>query len=241
MRVVPSRKAILVVFCSVWLLIPSVSPSSDRVFLGFKSSAQWNKWKSISFPNRDQTDYTYDTSTGTVCGHAESSASGRARTFPRSLDRFPVLTWEWNVDGVLDQGNARKKRGDDYSARVYVNFKRTEGQFTWWEQAKAEAFEVLYNNRLPGRSLNFIWANKLDTGTVVPSAYTERARLIPLESGPDRARTWVTERVNILQWYHKVFDDMDPPPVQSVAIMVDSDNTESRTRGCFRNIRLISP
>lgn len=212
---------------------------SDSVVLGFQDLNQWEQWKPVTFPGVKKTWYEFDTGTKAVCSRADSSASGFGHPFPGELEDYPVLTWEWKIDHVLPDGDARKKEGDDYPARVYVNFERTSRDWSWWERTKASTFETFYGTEIPGKTLNFIWANKLPVNDIVTSAYTRHARLIALQSGNEKAGTWQTQTVNIRDWYRKAFDDT-PPPVQSVAIMTDSDNTNSTARACFRNITLSS-
>jgi len=211
--------------------------AKDTVVLGFQNPNQWSQWKPITFPDKPTTRYHFDTFTHTVCSRANSSASGMARGFPGNLRKFPILSWEWKIDHVIENGNAHKKRGDDYPARVYVNFKRTAKHWNWWERTKAATYETFYGTEIPGRTLNFIWANKLKKDQIVKSPYTRHARLIALKTGNKQAGKWHHESVNIRQWYQKAFGD-NPPPVQSIAIMTDADNTASSATGCYRNITL---
>lgn len=223
---------ILIVLCGGSL--PTYA--ADSVVLGFENERQWEAWQPVEFPDIPATDYRFDTANEQVCGRADRSASGLARKFPGSLSEWPVLSWEWKVDSTLDKGNARRQSGDDYAARVYVNFERGD---SWglWESTKASMYETFYGAELPGQSLNFIWANRLKRGHTVESPYTERARLIALRSGSDSTGEWVRETVDVRDWYRRTFGD-SPPTVQSVAIMTDADNTGSRARGCYRRLRL---
>ena len=70
--------------------------------------------------------------------------------FPGSLEQHPVLSWEWRVEGVLQKGDAHRKQGDDYPARVYVNFE-PDRQLSWWERTRARLLEVFYGQAIPGQ------------------------------------------------------------------------------------------
>ena len=56
------------------------------------------------------------------------------------------------------------------------------------------------------------------------SPYTNRAKLIALQRGSEKAGGWQIEEVNILEDYRLAFG-IDPPAAASLAVMNDSDNT----------------
>jgi hypothetical protein len=210
--------------------------AAETVILGFENRQQWENWQHIDFPGREKTRYEYEPDEQMVCARAVSSASALAHEFPGELTDYPVLSWEWRIDQVLEKGNARFRAGDDYAGRVYVNFKR-DNRLSRWERTRARLFEILYGQEIPGQTLNFIWANVLAIDEIVTSPYTEHARLVALQSGNPRAGEWVREEVNIPAYYRQAFNG-EPPPVHSIAIMTDSDDTGETVQACYRNIKL---
>jgi hypothetical protein len=51
---------------------------------------------------------------------SHSSASGLSYKINYDTKNYPILNWQWKVDHILLKGNALKKEGDDYAARIYV-------------------------------------------------------------------------------------------------------------------------
>ncbi|MEZ4484525.1 MAG: DUF3047 domain-containing protein [Syntrophotaleaceae bacterium] len=105
-------------------------------------------------------------------GHAlqaESQGTASALILEQKIDlqEYPVLSWRWKVEKVLAKGDARRKEGDDYAARIYVIFPH-------WFFPKT-------------RAINYIWANQLPPGAIVPNAFTSRAIMIAVESGEAHA------------------------------------------------------
>jgi hypothetical protein len=212
------------------------SAAAEPIVLGFENREQWENWQEITFPGRANTRYEFDPDGLMACAEAVASASALFHEFPWELADYPILSWEWRIEHVLDKGDARARKGDDYAGRVYVNFEREE-RLGWWERARARMFELIYGQELPGQALNFIWANLLEIGEIVTSPYTEHARLVALQSGNQRAGEWVREEVNIPEQYRKAFAGV-PPRVHSLAIMTDSDDTGETARACYRNITI---
>ncbi len=148
---------------------------------------------------------------------SRAAASGLIYKIDYDLKNWPVLAWRWKIDQVLAKGDAHTKAGDDYAARVYVVFPH-------WFFPKT-------------KSINYIWANKLPQGEVIPNPFIGNARMVAVESGPARAGEWVEERRNVLDDYRKIFGE-EPPAVGAIAIMTDTDNTGETTRAWYDDLRL---
>jgi hypothetical protein len=160
---------------------------------------------------------------------AESDAAASA--LYRSLDlsplAYPRLTWRWKVGNILVKGDARKKEGDDYPARVYVAFRHDPTRATVWEKAKYGAYRLVYGTYPPAAVLNYIWDNRLPPGTTLDNAYTDRAKMVVVRSGPAEIGRWVTETRNVLDDYRRLFGG-EPPRIAGVAVMTDTDDTGER-------------
>ena len=88
---------------------------------------------------------------------------------------------------------------------------------------------LLYGEYPPGGAITYIWESKTPKGSVVPNPYTDRVRMIVVESGASRLNQWIQEERNIYEDYKTAFKQ-EPPFISGVAIMTDSDNTgESAT------------
>jgi hypothetical protein len=133
---------------------------------------------------------------------------------------FPILAWRWKVKGILARGNAHTRSGDDYPARIYVIFP------SWF-------FPLT-------RSINYIWANHVPKGSMLPNTFTGRAMMFAVESGSKKAGQWVLERRNILEDYRRAFGE-DPPQVGAIAVMTDTDNTGGSAEAWYDDIRIEQP
>jgi hypothetical protein len=123
----------------------------------------------------------------------------------------------------------KQKDGDDYPARIYITFKYDPGKLSFAEKAKYETVKVLYGQYPPHGAINYIWESKAPQGTIVPNPYTDRVKMIVVESGGGRLNQWVNEKRNLFEDYKKAFGEQSPP-LSGVAIMTDTDNTgESAT------------
>jgi hypothetical protein len=196
---------------SLWgvlaLLLLAAMPvvaSEDRLLIDDFEEGLRPGWEEKRFVGR-----TYYTVVPEGQGHvlrAESRGAASGLIFRQEFDPrdYPLLTWRWKVDNILERGDATSKEGDDYAARVYVIFPH-------WFPPKT-------------RSINYIWANRLPQGEYLPNAYYGNAMMLAVRSGKADIGQWFTERRDIVEDYRMLFGE-EPPRAGAIAIMTDTDNT----------------
>ncbi|MFB6273866.1 MAG: DUF3047 domain-containing protein [Salinibacter sp.] len=214
----------------------------DTLYVGHFSAAEADsnghpaRWRPINFGDIDtRTRYrlvqrpVQGDTTSVVRAVSNGGAAGLGREVTFSPQRYPILSWRWKVTTVLDEGNARRKEGDDYPARIYVTFDYDPSNFGFFDRVKYEALQALGYDEIPTRALNYIWASRVPKDTVLPNPYTDWVQMVSVESGSRKVGTWVRERRNVRADYRRAFGE-SPPPINGIAIMTDTDNTgESAT------------
>lgn len=160
---------------------------------------------------------------------SEAASSGLIQEIKINPKEYPVVQWRWKIGNVLRKGDVTKKSGDDYPARLYITFEYDPAKVGLFEKTKYETIRLLYGQYPPLNTITYIWEGKAPKGLIVPNPYTDRAKMIVVESGTERLNTWVTEERNVYEDYQKAFGEV-PPLITGVAIMTDTDNTgESAT------------
>jgi len=209
--------AVLIPVLLLLLLSPLAwAGDADRLIDDFEDGLR-PQWREKAFQGRTEYRVVGD-ETGYVL-EARSRGSASALILKQTIDlkAFPVLSWRWKVANVLPRGDARKKAGDDYAARIYVVFPH-------WFFPKT-------------RTINYIWANRLPVGSVVPNPLTSNAMMVAVQSGEEKVGEWVLENRDVLADYRRIFGE-DPPLAGAVAIMTDTDNTGSSAVAWYDDIRL---
>lgn len=193
-------------FLWIVLCLPVIAwAQGEHIDIARFSRGDLSGWQTKGFAG--ETHYFLENSNGQIALRADSSAaaSGRYREVSIDLNKTPILNWMWKVDGILTGNDERTRKGDDYPARLYVVF---SGGVMFWRT----------------RAINYVWSNKQPIDSGWPNAFTERAHMIVIESGADRAGQWVRERRNVRADYRRAFGE-EPGYVDAVAIMTDTDNT----------------
>jgi len=155
---------------------------------------------------------------------SRSAASGLYRPVDLAPTAYPLLSWRWKVENVLAKGDERRKEGDDYAARVYVAFQYAPDAATLWEKTRYGTYRLLYGEYPPKAVINYIWANRLPKDAAIDNAFTDRAKMIAVRSGPDEIGRWIREERNLYEDYRRLFGQ-EPPRIAGIALMTDTDNT----------------
>lgn len=155
--------------------------------------------------------------------HAEARGSsvtlGKRWEFdPRE---FPVLRWRWRVWRLPQGADERHKSTGDSAAGVYVIFSKSRFG-------------------LPPKAIKYVWSTSLPPGSVTPSPFSGRTKVVVLESGPERLGQWVTEEVNVCADYRRLFGK-EPKRAYGVALLTDADNTRSVAIADYDDLVLCPP
>jgi hypothetical protein len=234
--------SLLVVFLAAVLILPHQGHGDGQCLLFYfapdNPTGLPRNWKPLTFPKVSRhTTYKVEGEAGRFWVKAESDASASALVREIQIDPkvYPILRWRWKVENIIQQGDERKKEGDDYAARIYVNFLYDSQKASLWERTRYGVWHAIYGSYPPKAALNYIWANKLPQGRVVDNAYTSMAKMVAIESGPERIGKWISEERNIYHDYTSLFGE-EPPSVIGLAIMTDTDNTGEKAVAYYGEI-----
>ncbi len=195
-------------------------------------------WRPLTFKKiKQHTQYRFVDDSGQTVVQADSrnSASGLIRKVSIDPREFHKISWRWKVSSVYANGDVARKSGDDFPARMYITFAYDPSRVGFLEKAKYEAARLIYGETPPLAAITYIWASRAPTGLMVANAYTDRVKMVVLQSGTARAGRWVAEKRDIYADYKKAFGG-EPTRISGVAIMTDSDNTGESARAWYGDI-----
>jgi hypothetical protein len=199
-------------------------------------------WQPLTFPKIPRhTQYRLVEHEGgwVVEARADASASGLIHRLQLDPTTRPLLRWRWRVDALVPGGDVTRKSGDDYAARVYITFAYDPKRASLGQRIRYEAARLIYGEYPPHSGLNYIWDGKAAAGSIVPNAYTDRVRMIVVQSGAVQLAQWLAYERDIVQDYRAAFG-ADPPAISGIAIMTDADDTGQSALAYYGAISLHS-
>jgi hypothetical protein len=197
-------------------------------------------WRATRLPKVPrETRYLLVEDGGMTVLRAEARASMSGLTHGLRIDpnATPMLEWRWKVSGVPAKGDIETRAGDDYSARLYVLFDYDLAKLPFAKRIGIRLARSLYGEAVPAAGLCYVWDARAPVGTTAWSAYTDRLRMIVVESGATKAGRWVSFRRNVADDYRAAFGE-EPPAISGVAIATDTDNTGAEVTAWYGDIRL---
>ncbi len=149
----------------------------------------------------------------------------------------PWLSWRWKVDRVVASARLEKREGDDFAARVYVFFDVPLDQLPFATRWKIRIARLLYGDSVPSAALCYAWDNTHPPGTTAWNAYTDRVRMIVLQSGNANAGRWIDERRDVASDFRAAFGAGPVARVSGIAAGNDTDQTGERVVARFGDFR----
>jgi hypothetical protein len=233
------------VLLATWLLIAPAclwAQSESVLEVGKFSASQVGQampdgWRPLTFkkiPKHTSYEVVKDGGVTIVKAVSEASASGLIK--PVSIDpkEFPIVRWRWKIENVLQRSDVALKEGDDFPARLYITFEYNPDRVSFGKKLKFKAGQALFGD-IPIAALNYIWETKTPIGTIVDNAYTDFAKMVVVESGAQKVGMWIDEERNIYEDYKQAFGE-EPPMINGVAIMSDTDNTKEQATAYYGDI-----
>lgn len=194
-------------------------------------------WKPLTFkkiPKLTTYEVVKDGERVVVKATSDASASGLTKEVKIDPKDFPFVRWQWKVDNLVQKSNATRKDGDDYPARLYITFEYDPDKVSLGKKLKYKAGQVLFGD-IPIGAINYVWETNAPVGAILDNAYTDFVKMVVVESGPSKVGLWVDESRNVYEDYKKAFGE-EPPMINGVAIMSDTDNTKEQAAAYYGDI-----
>ena len=198
-------------------------------------------WRITTLPNvKRATRYALVADGETVVLRAEANASMASVMHPLKIDPkvLPFIAWRWKVSNILQKSDISSRAGDDFPARVYVLFDYDISKLSILQRAKMRLARSRYGKDVPTAALCYVWDGKAPVGTSVWSPYTDRVRVIVVESGSANLNRWREVQRDLVADFRAAFGE-DPPAISGVAVASDTDNTGESATAFYGDIRLV--
>lgn len=163
--------------------------------------------------------YTVKEEQGRRFLHAASRGVGiqLAKEHEWDLKTYPVLAWSWRPLEFPKGADERESKTNDSALSVYML--------------------VPYSQIRGPKAMKYIWSERVPVGTHL-SSNGGLTQVHVLRSGSEKNGEWVEERVNVRDDFMKFFKEKDVPKPAGLAVLTDSDDTNSGAQGDYANFRV---
>ena len=231
---------------AVCTLAQADSAEALRTFSNARSEQPPAPWHFTSLPNKTPTRFevVQEGAQKVLKVEADQSYGNLVHATRVPLNPSTTLAWRWRVDTFVEDANLRTRAGDDGAAKLCVFFDLPAERLSFGERTRLALARRTTGEEVPSEALCYVWDKKEARGTALVNAFTQRMRMVVLESGAaaDKA-AFVSERRNLLADYKRAFGDEAGdtlPDVVAVAVSADADNTRGHGLAYFSDIDLRS-
>ena len=151
------------------------------------------------------------------------------------------LAWRWKVDRVVEGADMTRRSRDDFAARVYVFFAIPVDELPLGERLRIKLARLFYGEELPTAGICYVWDNRHPAGYSAWSPFTNRIRIVVVETGPERAGQWAEARRDLEADFRAAFGAQwarPMPRISGIAAGNDTDQTGESATAWFGDFRL---
>jgi Protein of unknown function (DUF3047) len=200
-------------------------------------------WRLVTLPGRKAPEFTLVREEGVTVlrVHAQAAAGSVAYRISADPRGRGNVSWRWKVDHALTGARFGAKEGDDFAARVYVTFDVPVETLPFVVRAKLKLAKLVYGTQLPAAAICYVWDNRQPAGTSGWNPYSDRVRMVVLESGNALAGSWVAESRDVEADFRAAFGLPEKgavPAIDGVALSADTDQTGESVTAWFGDVRL---
>ena len=131
------------------------------------------------------------------------------------LGQYPVLAWKWRPREFPKGANEQSGKNDSVLS-VYAMFP---------------------HSKVSVKAVKYIWSEKVPAGTRLESSQGLTQVLVLRSGVPANRDAWVEDRGNVAQDYRRFFGETELPKPIGIAVLTDSDDTNSFAEGDYTNFR----
>lgn len=194
-----------------------VSANAEERVVGEFSAGSLEGWETEEFEGETEYQIVEEDGNRVLQALSRASASGLLKEQRIDVRALPFLNWRWKIANRLPSRDESEKAGDDYPARVYLII---DGGWRFWKS----------------KAVNYVWARNMEKGSSWPNAFAgKNVMMVAIRDGSDATERWYQEKHNVLQDLQR-FVDPDIRYIDGVAIMTDTDNTESSVTSFYGDI-----
>lgn len=213
--------------------------NSARDFSAYRvSEPVADRYRVLSLPSIKANQFSFVDDSGVTVLKITSnqSASSVALPLTSAAGTNALLTWRWKVSSAIQNANINRKDRDDFAARVYVFFDVPLASLGFIERSKIRLARLMSGADVPTSAICYVWDNQSAIDTIVPSAYTNRVRMIVLQSGDKKANAWVGQSRDVATDFKRAFG-FAAPAVTGIAVGSDTDQTGASITTWFGDVR----
>ncbi|WP_291065372.1 DUF3047 domain-containing protein [Hydrogenophaga sp.] len=217
-------------------LSPALRAASQALLVTPQSG---HAWEPFALPGKRYIQFEPAESGGraALLVQAQNSVSILRQRFEPALAAPGMLRFSWKVDALPTGADLHDPQNEDAPVRIVLSFDGDRTRLSSQAHRLSELSRLLTGEELPYATLVYVWSTTDALGAVVPNPRTDRIRKLVVDSGTAGLGQWREHVRDAQADYMRVFGE-PPGPLLSVALMTDTDNTQTILQAWYGALRL---
>lgn len=141
------------------------------------------------------------------------------------IRQYPIVTWKWRVDNILEGIDERTPAGDDHPIRLFFVFEPDPKKQSLWFRVKRFLYlDVLHGHPYGGRFMEYLWSSHLESGEILNDPGKPWQKLMVIEGGRAKIGRWLTYERNLYKDFKRLYGQ-EPRKLVFIGILNDTDQT----------------
>lgn len=201
--------------------------------------APTGRWETLVLPTKRSEPFVPTSVLGraALTVQSDNSVSILRQQFGDGLPSVGRLSFAWKIDALPKLADLRDAAAEDAPVRIVLAFGGDRSLLSPRTHRLSELSRLLTGEELPYATLAYVWSAQEPPETVVHNPRTDRIRKLVVETGEQSLGRWRDYERDVLADYVRAFGEM-PGPLLAIALMTDTDNTESQLQAWYGRLRL---
>ena len=196
-------------------------------------------WEVFALPGKRSAPFEASTVMGrpALRVRADRSVSILRQRFANPAVNVGQLDFSWKIDSLPIGADMRDAQTEDSPVRVVLAFGGDRSRLSPRAHRLSELSRLITGEELPFATLSYVWSAHEPLETVILNPRTDRIRKLVVASGPTQLGQWLDYRRDVRADFVRAFGE-EPGPLLAIALMTDTDNTESALQAWYGALHL---
>jgi len=197
------------------------------------------RWETLMLPTKRSEPFVPTSVLGrsALTVQSDNSVSILRQRFDDGLPAVGRLSFAWKIDALPRLADLRDAEAEDAPVRIVLAFGGDRSLLSPRTHRLSELSRLLTGEELPYATLAYVWSAQEPLETVVHNPRTDRIRKLVVETGEHSLGRWREYERDVRADYVRAFGEV-PGPLLAIALMTDTDNTESQLQAWYGPLRL---
>lgn len=198
---------------------------SSKDYLGGRIPRGWHLRNRFGLRKGVDARWVEDKGVKAVRLHSRGALTFLEKKVNIDIGEFPIVTWRWKVENILQGIDERSRKGDDHPIRIFFVFEPDASKQSLWFRLKRFLYlDRVHGHPMGGRFTEYLWSSHLKGGEIIKDPGKPWQKLMVIEAGRENLGRWLSYERNLYEDFKALYGE-EPRRLIFIGILNDTDQT----------------